>query len=78
MGKGKPRHDPDKKQNTWGSECWFAERIPNLNGGEHIHCELGMDSLVDICQGNPHNCKKAQYRNAARRSDRRKNLDGTY
>lgn len=79
MGKGKPRHDPDKRQHhletgtTW---CRFAERIPHKDNPDYIYCEAGYDAT--FCKGNPHLCKKAWYRSQARRSDRRKNLDGTY
>ena len=79
MGKGKPRHNPDKPQNKRGTTCRFAEMIPSFpKEGQHvyIHCEAGHDAT--FCKGNPHMCKKAQYRNMAGQSDRRKNLDGIY
>lgn len=76
MGKGKPRHNPDKRQNQMGTWCGFAEDIPMKDGSVYIRCELGYDA--SFCKANPHKCKKAWYRSQARRSDRRKNLDGTY
>lgn len=72
MGKGKPRHDPNKRQNKLGTNCRFNEEI-YTNNGKYIRCELGYDATY--CQGNPHKCKKAWYRSLARRSDRRKMLD---
>lgn len=78
MGKGKPRHDPDKRQNKMGDWCGFCEAIPTPDGGIHLHCELNYDACTDICKGNPHKCKKARYADAARRSDKRKNIDETY
>ena len=73
MGKGKPRHDPEKPQNKIGTWCRFAESYPHT---DYIYCEAGYSTRY--CQGNPHKCKKAWYHSQARRSDRRKNLDGTY
>lgn len=73
MGKGKPRHDPDKPQNKLGKWCRFAEDYPHT---DYIYCEAGYDAR--FCKGNPHLCTKAWYRNQAQRSDRRKNIDGTY
>lgn len=76
MSKGKPRHNPDKRQNKMGTWCHFAEDIPTIDNPNYIYCEAGYNA--SFCQGNPHKCKKAWYRSLARRSDRRKNLDGTY
>ena len=73
MGKGKPRHNPDKPQNKLGALCSWAETYPHTT---YIYCERGYSA--QFCKGNPHLCKKAWYRSQARRSDRRKNLDGTY
>ena len=73
MSKGKPRHNPDKPQNKIGNWCRFAEDFPNT---DYIYCEAGYDA--SFCKGNPHKCKKAWYRSQSRRSDRRKNIDGTY
>lgn len=78
MGKGKPRHDPNKRQHhsEYGGWCGWAEDIPRPDGSIYIYCEHGYDA--SFCKGNPHLCKKAWYRSQARRSDRRKNIDGTY
>jgi hypothetical protein len=51
MGKGKPRHNPKKKQNQMGSYCSYFER-------EGV-CEAGHNAYV--CNGNPHNCIKEKY-----------------
>ena len=76
MGKGKPRHDPEKRQNKLGNWCRFAENIPHEDNPDYIYCEAHYDAR--FCKGNPHMCKKAWYRSLARRSDRRKNIDGGY
>lgn len=79
MGKGKPRHNPDKTQNKLGTVCRFAEFIPSFpKSGQtvHVHCMAG-HSAKD-CQGNPHRCSSAWYRWQACRSNRRKNLDEIY
>lgn len=75
MGKGKPRHDPNKRQHH-SNGCMFAERIPHKDNPDYVYCEAWHDAT--FCKGNPHLCKKAWYRSQARRSDRRKNIDGTY
>ena len=59
MGKGKPRHNPKKRQNRMGSWCGAAEAIPTQNGDVIIHCEMGYDELTRYCKGNPHLCKKS-------------------
>lgn len=73
MGKGKPRHNPDKPQNKLGKMCGWAETYPHT---DYIYCEHGYNA--EFCKGDPHLCKKAWYRSQASRSNRRKNLDGTY
>ena len=82
MGKGKPRHNPDKPQNKFvepmRSLCAWAEEIHISDDRTIIHCERGYDELTKFCKGNPHLCKKARYQNLAQRSDRRKNLDSSY
>ena len=79
MGKGKPRHNPDKPQNNLGVQCGFAEFIPSFNfDGQYtvIYCRRGYSTKN--CHGNPHKCKKAWYRWQACRSDKRKIIDGSY
>lgn len=79
MGKGKPRHNPDKPQNKAGNRCGFAEQIPSFpkEGQDvYIYCEAGFDA--NFCKGNPHLCTKVWYRRQAGRSDKRKKLDGSY
>lgn len=66
MSKGKPRHNPDKKQNKYGSTCSCCEEI---NG--KLHCVAGAPDHVveDVCKGNPHNCCKVTYRKWAGKSE---------
>lgn len=79
MGKGKPRHDPEKPQNKLGTTCQYAEFIPSFpKDGQDVYIYCRMHYSTGFCQGNPHKCKKAWYKSQARRSDRRKNIDGTY
>ena len=69
MGKGKPRHNPYKKQNNYSNNCWMCETIENFNGEEIKWCMRYGTRAVKICGGNPHNCSKVLYRIAASRSD---------
>lgn len=62
MGKGKPRHKPDKEQNKWGGDntCSYYERPRVCEAGENAH----------VCNGNRHNCIKEKYlRLAGRKSN---------
>lgn len=70
MGKGKPRHHPDKPQNNYGSFCPMCEEIPDKNG-TRLHCEQFYSNMNDVrtCGGNRHNCVKVKYRRLASRSD---------
>lgn len=68
MGKGKPRHDPNKKQNQYGFWCGAAEEF--INGG--LNCELYGRKAAAIRKGNLHNCCKVFYHNEATKSDIRK------
>ena len=72
MGKGKPRHNPEKWPYRFGTWCTNCEEIES-DGRIRLYCEAGYDTK--ICQGNPHKCKKALYARLASRSDRRKNID---
>lgn len=58
MGKGKPRHDPNKVQNQLGEICPYYEYT---NGSPC--CENSFVADVSICKGNPHNCVKVKYKN---------------
>lgn len=59
MGKGKPRHNPDKRQNKMGADCPYYE--------EH---HLGVcDGDWRVCKGNRYNCIKTFYHRLASRSD---------
>ena len=73
MGKGKPRHNPDKPQNKYGSRCPYAEEM--IWGG--FHCEAWLSGNPDtyVCKGNRHNCIKTLYRRQASRSDGKKLQD---
>jgi len=68
MGKGKPRHDPNKPQNRIGKYCSYYEYV-----NENSCCENSFIADVSICKGNPHNCVKVKYKKLACRSDRQKN-----
>ena len=48
MGKRKPRHNPNKRQNQNGTLCSFAESIPRENNTNYIYCEAGYDAT--FCQ----------------------------
>lgn len=58
MGKGKPRHNPQKRQNLMGMVCQFSDDIK-----EKTICAHGENTKV--CKGNPHNCIKILYRKEA-------------
>lgn len=75
MGKGKPRHDPNKRQNRIGSVCPWYEEIKDKDGKIILrNCEAYLSSkVIEICKGNPHNCIKVKYRYLAARSDKQKN-----
>lgn len=67
MSKGKPRHNPDKRQNKLGAYCSYYE-----GSNRNFCCERGWD--VSKCKGNPHNCKKVEYQILASRSDKQKKM----
>lgn len=71
MAKGKPRHNPDKPQNKYGSRCPYAEEM--IWGGFHCEAMLPGNPSTRICNGNRHNCVKTLYRWQASRSDGKKN-----
>lgn len=68
MGKNKPRHNPDKKQNKMRDFCQYFEKCAS----GHIACE-GLVGDAKVCKGNPHNCIKTFYRRAASRSNTQTN-----
>lgn len=71
MGKGKPRHNPDKPQNKYGSFCPMVEEISGPDG-IHLHCECGgkySAQDVKVCKGNRHNCVKTYLHREASKSD---------
>ena len=57
MGKNKPRHNLDKKQNKYGNKCWLYD--DSSNTCEHYQADC------NICKGNPHNCVKVKYHKLA-------------
>ena len=67
MGKGKPRHNPDKPQNKIGYWCQLYHETKD--GGHCPHYHLGD---AKVCNGNPHMCIKNWYRGLARLSDKQK------
>ena len=73
MGKGKPRHNPDKPQNKYGG---FCTRYETYNDAPP-YCEGGCCDDAKTCKGNPHNCIKTYYRRAASRSNKQIN-NGNY
>jgi hypothetical protein len=56
MGQGRPRHNPDKKQNNYGKWCSYHEEDSKGNQS----CEAGI--LSPTCNGNRHNCVKEKYK----------------
>jgi hypothetical protein len=63
MGKGKPRHDPDKPANQYGGRCWYFEEYIDGTCGCEVHPEIAGDKLK--CGGNRHNCVKVEYQKQA-------------
>ena len=65
MGKGKPRHNPDKPQNNY-NHCPYtcSEEIEKSDGSVYIHCEEGRleGNVTNICGRNRYNCLKVQLR----------------
>lgn len=76
MGKGKPRHNPDKRQNQLGDWCQCCDE---LSDGSLV-CELGIPShlVTEVCKGNPHNCCKVAYRQWAGKSDKKEHPKRVY
>ena len=64
MGKGKPRHDPNKRANQRGSFCSHCETSGGING-DVMYCIYDGTRAINICKGNPHNCMKVSLRKAA-------------
>ena len=56
MGKGKPRHNPDKPQNNYPTRCPYYD---SCNGV--VYCEGGYTGAAKVCKGNRHNCIKTKY-----------------
>ena len=62
MGKGKPRHNPDKPANKYGKRCPYWEEYINGTAG----CEGSALSENQLkCNGNRHNCVKVSYHTLA-------------
>jgi len=71
MGKNKPRHNPDKKQNLIGDFCQWYEFWQAEDKSKGGYCE-GHFGDGKICKGNPHNCVKTKYSKLASMSDKQK------
>ena len=80
MGKGKPRHNPDKPQNKYGSSCQWLEEIQMPDGNVYLHCQQSgiRDTSTRICKGNRHNCVKTYLHKEASKSDAQKINDYKY
>lgn len=61
MGKGKPRHNPNKPQNKYGSHCKLYES----DGGYYCPSNLPMEEILKRCKCNRHNCCKLKYQKLA-------------
>ena len=61
MGKMKPRHNPDKPQNNKPLWCPYCEVLQSGT----LTCIRKSHEATKICQGNPHNCIKTKYHEAA-------------
>ena len=68
MSKGKPRHNPDKKQNKYGDWCSVCDGLT---------CHAGTEQDFKTCRGNRHNCIKTFYKRLASRSNKQY-LNGDY
>jgi hypothetical protein len=60
MGKNKPRRNPDKKQNNYGSDHQCSYFDGYLSDGKTAICEAGVRGAK--CEGNRHNCVEQKYR----------------
>ena len=60
MGKGKPRHHPEKPQNHYGGDGWCDACDESSDG--KLYCEYLGDTVTEICHGNRHNCCKVRYK----------------
>jgi len=72
MGKGKPRHNPNKPANNWGGWCSACEEFNEDDPETHyFHCDIGVPSHIveTVCKCNPHNCCKVAYRQWAGKGD---------
>lgn len=62
MGKGKPRHNPDKPANKYGSRCPYWEEY--ITGKVGCECKSFYGDELE-CNGNRHNCVKVKYHQCA-------------
>lgn len=67
MGKGRPRHNHNKRANQRGSWCSHCEDINGL-----LTCTYNGTRGTTICKGNPHNCMKVALRELASLNDTQK------
>ena len=64
MGKGKPRHNPRKPANQYGSDCPYYEE--GWESRPFAVCEaFACDKTPPPCNGNRHNCCKVKYQLSA-------------
>ena len=68
MGKGKPRHNPNKRANQRGGWCSHCE---DYNG--ELWCNYEGKRGTAICKGNPHNCMKVSLRKIVALSNNQRN-----
>lgn len=68
MGKGKPRHNPNKRANKRGGWCSHCEECSGV-----LRCMYEGTRAIAICKGNPHNCIKVDLRKFARLSNAQRN-----
>jgi len=65
MGKGKPRHDPEKRANKYGRWCPYFETYYDGKVG----CEASLEihnKVEDMkCRGDRHSCVKVIYQKQA-------------
>lgn len=64
MGKGKPRHNPKKLQNRYGSKCSYYEVVMGESYCERL---LTNGNPTKICKGNRHNCCKVKFHDMAQK-----------
>lgn len=81
MGKGKPRHNPEKRQNKMRSSpnelcgAYHEETNVNINGKDFHrdpYCQYYGEKAATICMGNSHMCMKTHLHRRASISDNKR------